>query len=132
MKEDFETKLKASQGEESTSAEDYAGLKEAKDAEIAAMKEKLDELQAEFFANQKALGDAKEDLEITRKQRAADVEFLRNLRLTCQDLDKQWETRSKMRAEELKAITETIAIVTEDDARDLMAQTASLLQEGSE
>ena len=36
-----------------------------------------------FLASQ-ALGDAKEDLELTRKQRAADVEFLRNLRLTCQ------------------------------------------------
>merc|ERR1719247_299717 len=117
MKEDFETKLKASQGEESTSAEDYAGLKEAKDAEIAAMKEKLDELQADFFANQKALGDAKEDLELTRNQRAADVEFLRNLRLTCQDLDKQMAERTKMRGEEMKAVAETIAIVTSDESK---------------
>merc|ERR1719171_2752790 len=106
----------------------YEEMVAAKTKEIAAMKENLDNMQDEFFANQKALGDAKEDLELTREQRSKDVEFLRNLRLTCQDLDKQWELRSKMRAEELKAVSETIAIVTEDDARELMEKTVSLLQ----
>merc|ERR1719465_365820 len=95
----------------------------AKTQQIAAGKEKLDEIEGEHANNQKALSDAKENLEMTRDQRSKDVEFLRNLKLTCQDLDKQWALRSKTRSEELKAVTETIAIVTEDDARELMRKT---------
>merc|ERR550514_1045557 len=131
MKEEFESTLSTSQKDEMKSAEDYKALAEAKTAEIAASKEKLDTMEGEFFATKKALVDAKEDLELTRAQVKADKEFLQNLRLTCQDLDKQWEWRSKTRAEELKAITETIAIVTEDDNMDMLRKTVTLLQEDS-
>merc|ERR550514_391638 len=129
MKEEFESTLSTSQKDEMKSAEDYKALAEAKTAEIAASKEKLDTMEGEFFATKKALVDAKEDLELTRAQVKADKEFLQNLRLTCQDLDKQWEWRSKTRAEELKAITETIAIVTDDDNMDMLRKTVTLLQE---
>merc|ERR1719443_302436 len=129
MKEDFESKLKSDQGDEKTAAQDYEALVAAKTEEIETMKVKVDTMQNEFYANQKAHGDAKEDLELTRTQRTEDVEFLRNLRLTCQDLDKQWELRSKARAEEMMAVTETIAIVTDDDAREVMEKARSFLQE---
>ena len=33
---------------------------------------------------------AKEDLALTREQRSADVKFLHNLKLQCNDLDKQY------------------------------------------
>merc|ERR1712107_374647 len=67
----------------------------------------------------------------TRDQRTADVEFLQNLKLTCNGLDKQWEERSKTRAEETRAVAEALAILKEDDARDLMAKTVTLLQQSS-
>merc|ERR1719446_1065985 len=86
-------------------------------------------MNQQFAGNKKALFDAKEDLEQTRATRSADVEYLRNLQTTCNDLDKQWADRSKMRNEEIKAVSEAIAIVTDDDARDLMAKTVTLLQE---
>ncbi|CAK0815165.1 unnamed protein product, partial [Prorocentrum cordatum] len=79
-----------------------------------------------------ALSDAKEDLQLTTDQRSEDVEYLRNLRLTCQDLDNQWEKRSKMRAEETKAVAEAVAIITEDDNREHLMNTISFLQEGRE
>merc|ERR1719502_205801 len=122
MKEDFETKLSKIQGEESKNAEDYEALVGAKTKELDALKKKLDAMQEEYFANKKGLIDAKEDLELTRDLLKKDKEFLQNLRLTCQDLDHQWELRSKTRTEELKAVSETIAIITEDDARETMAR----------
>merc|ERR1719313_1758169 len=109
-------------------AADFAELSRTKSAQLAAAKEKLDGLEAESASNAKALADAKEDYELTTGKRASDVEFLRNLRLTCQDLDRQWAERSKTRSEEIKAVGEALTILTEDDNREHLMKTVSLLQ----
>merc|ERR1719181_217952 len=111
---------------------DFKAMSAAKTSQIAAGKEELDEFEGQSADNQKALSDAKENLEMTREQRSTDVEFLRNLKLTCMDLDKQWAQRSKTRAAETKAVSEAIAVITDDDAMDLLRDTASLLQLDSE
>merc|ERR1719377_79971 len=98
-------------------------MKMSKEELLSTSEDKLEEMQQEHAANKKALFDAKEDLELTRKQRSADVEFLRNLKLTCNDLDKQFEERSKVRSEEITAVAEAIAIITEDDNADLLMKT---------
>jgi len=132
MKEEFETNLAASQKEEVKGQEDYTALKATKEEQLAAAETKLEEMQLEFADNKKAKYDAKEDLEVTRTQRSEDVEFLRNLKTTCGDLDHQFEMRTKMRTEEIKAVAETIGIVTSDDARDLMSKTVTFLQTESQ
>merc|ERR1719161_1005986 len=132
MKEVFETNLASSQKEEVKGQEDYAGLKATKEEQVAAAKKSLEEMLQEQADNKKALYDCKEDLEVTRQQRTEDVEFLRNLKVTCGDLDHQWEQRSKMRTEEIKAVAETIEIVTSDDARDLMSKTVTFIQTASQ
>jgi len=129
MLEDFEAQLSTAEKDEKKAAEDFAGLKEAKSEQIAVAKEKLDDIESGSSENLKALSDAKEDLAMTRKQRTMDIKFLRNLQDTCNDLDKQWERRSATRAAEIEAVSETIAILTEDDARELMAKSVSLLQQ---
>merc|ERR1719446_1422979 len=131
MQEEFETNLATSKAEEQKAASDYEAMSAAKAEQIATGKEKLDTMEEEHAGNIKAKSDAKEDLELTRNQRTEDVEFLRKLKLTCQDLDRQWAERSKTRSEEMKAVTETIAIVTSDDAKELMGKTVTLLQEAS-
>merc|ERR1719433_2089666 len=88
-------------------------------------------MEEDFGANTKALSDAREDLDATRDARGSDVEFLRNLKLKCQDLDHNWKQRTQARGEELKAVSETIAMLTADDARELFHKkmgAASLLQ----
>merc|ERR550525_352223 len=131
MLEEFESELSSTQKDELKAQEDYKGLAAAKTAEIEAGKKKLDEMQADDAGNQKALSDAKEDLELTREQRSADVKFLKNLQTQCNDLDTQWEKRSQTRAAETKAVAEAIAILTEDDNREHLAATVALLQDGS-
>jgi hypothetical protein len=132
MKEDFETSLAQSQKDEVTGQEDYAALKSTKEEQVAATKAMLESMTQEQAANKKALFDAKEDLELTRETRSADVEYLRNLKVTCGDLDHQWEQRSKMRTEEIKAVSEAIAIITDDDNADMLRKTVTLLQTDSE
>lgn len=129
MLEEFESQLSTAQKDEMKAAEDAAAVAKAKKEQIAVAKEKLDDLEGEHSANIKALSDAKEDLGLTRDQRSKDVEFLRNLKITCGDLDTQWERRSATRSAEITAVAETLAILTEDDNREMLAKTsASFLQ----
>jgi len=137
MKEEFEANLSESQKAELKAEEEFKVLKAALDKQINANMEMLDNMEEEFGDNVKALSDAKEDLEATRELRGADVEFLRNLKVKCQDLDDEWKQRTKARNEELQAVSETIAMLTEDDARELFHKkmgtggAASLLQKAS-
>merc|ERR1719473_2476317 len=74
------------------------------------------------------LAEAKEDLEDTSTAMEADQAFLVDLKERCSVSDKGWEERSKTRALEIAAVGETIKILTDDDAHDLMGSTLSLLQ----
>merc|ERR1719420_2658478 len=126
--DDFTAQLKTLQTDEKEGAEEYEQMAEAKKEQIESGKQKLDDLQSEHASNQKKLSDAKEDLEITRKQRTEDVEFLRNLKTTCGDLDAQWAARSKTRSAETQAVAEALAIMTDDDNKELLDRSVSFLQ----
>jgi len=128
LKDDFESELSTAQKEEVQAQADFAGLKATKEEAIAAAKAKLEALQQEDAENKKALYDAKEDIGATREQRKADVDFLANLKVTCQGLDKQFADRTKTRGEEITAVSEAIKIITDDDAKDLLAKTVTFLQ----
>lgn len=128
MKDEFEATLSQMQKDELRNRESFSSLAASKNEQIDFAKAKLDEMEGEHAQNQKALSDANENLALTREQRSADVEFLRNLKLSCQSLDEQWKDRSTTRSEEIRAVAEAIAILTEDDARDLLHHTVSLLQ----
>mmetsp|Transcript_14716 Transcript_14716/g.26121 ORF Transcript_14716/g.26121 Transcript_14716/m.26121 type:complete len:763 (+) Transcript_14716:81-2369(+) len=131
MLDEFEASLSQAQKDELKAAEDFAALSKTKTEQIAAGKAKLDAMEGEAASNSKALSDDNDDLDATSAQRSADVKFLRNLKLTCQDLDRKYEERTTTRAEEVKAVSEAIAVLTEDDAREHLAKTTSFLQERS-
>jgi hypothetical protein len=120
MKEEFESNLSQNQKDELKKAEEFKALKASAVKEIDGMKVRLDELEGDNSGAIKALSDAKEDLQATRDQRAADVKFVSDLRLQCQSLDRDWAARSKARNSEIKAVSEAISILTSDDARELM------------
>merc|ERR1711937_451368 len=52
-----------------------------------------------------------------------DKEFLADLEKNCAAKTKDWEYRSKMRAEEILALAETIKILNDDDALELFKKT---------
>mmetsp|Transcript_138032 Transcript_138032/g.240038 ORF Transcript_138032/g.240038 Transcript_138032/m.240038 type:complete len:768 (+) Transcript_138032:66-2369(+) len=131
MKDEFEANLSDAQKAELQARKDFAALKSSKEAQIAAGKEKLDSLETESADTGKAISDAQEDYELTNEQRSKDVEYLQNVRVQCQKIDIEWEARSKTRAEELKAVTEAMAILTEDDAAEHLRKTVTFLQVGA-
>jgi len=128
MNDDFNAQLKTLQTDEQEGAAEFEQMAAAKKQQIESGKQKLDDLQSEHASNQKKLSDAKEDLEITRKQRTEDVEFLRNLKTTCGDLDAQWAARSKTRSAETQAVAEALAIMTDDDNKELLDRSVTFLQ----
>ncbi|CAK0905539.1 unnamed protein product [Prorocentrum cordatum] len=132
-REEFQLDMSEAQKAELKAREEFEALKAASEDELAAHKATLDDLEAELSTNVKGLSDAKEDLGLTRQQRSEDVEFLRNLKLQCQDLDHEYEQRSRARGEEIQAVADAIAILAEDGSRELLLRKfgtggASLLQ----
>jgi len=132
MKEEFEANLGTEQKDEKKAQADFEAMSAAKSEQIAVGKEKLDNTEAANADNQKALSDAKENLELTREQRSQDVKFLANLQDTCMGLDKQWAIRSKTRAQETEAVSEALNIITSDDSMDLLRNTVAFVQVNTE
>jgi uncharacterized protein (UPF0335 family) len=132
MKEEFESNLSNEQKNEMQAASDFAGLKSAKEAEIDAGATKI-KAQSQGLADaEEKLADAKESLEGTRGALAADAEVLSSLKLQCQQTDKDFALRQKTRSEEIAAVSEAIAILSDDDARDNFSKTLSFVQARSE
>merc|ERR550534_1560535 len=67
--------------------------------------------------------EMQEDLTDTEAALMADKEFLANLEKSCATKTKEWEERSKTRAEELVALADTIKVLNDDDALDLFKKT---------
>merc|ERR1719454_1091526 len=74
------------------------------------------------------LAEAKEDLEKTQATLAEDQKFMKTLKETCTDADKNFETRKAARLAEINAVSETIAILTSDESKDLFKDSFSFLQ----
>merc|ERR1719235_628007 len=128
MKTEFESNLADMQSDEKKAVTEFAELKEAKTSEISAGEEMAKEKTALLGKTKVQLAEAKEDLEDTTSAMEADQAFLVDLKERCSVSDAEWEERSKTRALEIAAVGETIKILTDDDAKDLMAGTLAFLQ----
>merc|ERR1719311_615438 len=128
MKTEFESNLADMQGDEAKSVTEFGALKDAKTSEIAAGEKMIKEKTALLGKTKVQLAEAKEDLEDTTSAMEADQAFLVDLKERCSVSDAEWEERSKTRALEIAAVGETIKILTDDDAKDLMAGTLAFLQ----
>merc|ERR1719253_1296094 len=71
---------------------------------------------------------AKHDLQKTRDALSADQQFLVDLQARCDAADKEYAERTKMRNEELSGVSDAIAILNDDENRDLFSSTFSFVQ----
>merc|ERR1719453_2867194 len=131
MKETFETNLETSQKEEMASQTAYEDLKASKEDEIKAGSDQKDTKTQELADTDAANAQAKQDLEDTRNTLAADQKFLMNLKETCQMTDQEFAERTKTRAEEIKAVSEALAILSSDDAHDTFTSTFNFMQKSA-
>jgi len=132
MKEEFENNLSQAQKDEVLALSEFKEIKKAKETEIAAGKQQLKDKTQGLADSDEALASAKEDNTMTREALAADMQFLEDLKLRCQQSDNDWEERSKTRQDEIVAIGETISILSDDDAHDTFGRTMGFVQTSTE
>lgn len=132
MKESFEQNLANAQKDETTAKEQFESMKAAKKSEMKATKDLIDTKSAELAETIDKTAQAKQDLKDSRATLKADEEFLLNLKQKCQTADQEYEGRQQMRMDEVTAVTETIDILTKDEAAQTLSDStfvqASFLQ----
>jgi len=117
MKETFETNLKSSQTDESQAASEYGSLKNAKERELKGATDLSASKSVELADTGSKNAEAKQDLADTNKQLAADTKFLESVKGKCATADAEYQARLKVRTEEIEAVSQTIGILTNDDAQ---------------
>merc|ERR1719446_509848 len=123
-----EADLKKAQQDEVIAAENFAALREAKQNAMDAAWKMSEEKEAEKAETDNLIAEAKEDLGQTEAQLVEDKTYLKNLNKMCAEGDEAFNKRKASRLEEIKAVTETIEILTGDEARDAMSGTYNFLQ----
>jgi len=128
MNDQFIRDLSNSQKEEFQALVEFQSLRAAKLSEIAVGKEQKESKEKQLADLMAQMATAEEDITALTAARAADLEFLANLKQTCTTEKNEFAGRVKVRNEEIRAIGETIGILTDDDARSLFGKTMSFLQ----
>jgi len=129
MKDEMDKDLNGAVADEETAAKGYADLKAAKEAEIAASSSAIEAKTARSGELAVEVVTTADDIKDTTAELADTQAFLANLASMCETKKKEWAERSKMRAEEIAAISEAIGILNDDDALDLFKKTLSLAQQ---
>jgi len=132
MKESFETNLGQSQKEETENQSAYEDLKAAKEEEITAGQSQIDTKTLGLSTTDEKNAQSKQDLEDTRNSLAADTAFLANLKEQCQNVDQEYEERTKTRQLEIQAVSKALAFLSSDEAHDLFTRTFNFVQMSSE
>merc|ERR1719375_2950048 len=112
----------------------FIEMRKEKIKQIAACAERLDMKEDQLAQAKIDLANAKEELAQLEKVSAYLVKYLAVLKKTCEEAEKNFQLRKAARLEEIKAVSETIGILQDDDARDAFAGTygESFLQVASE
>jgi len=131
MKETFESNLSAEGKDEMTAQTEFEELKAAKTREIQAAKAAIVDKTQSLAETDEAHAHAKHDLSKTRDNLSADQKFLLDLNQRCTNGDAEYAERTKMRSTEIAAVSEAMAMLTDDSARDLFSTTLSFFEKQS-
>jgi hypothetical protein len=128
LKDQMTADLTEEQQAEAQKAATFNELRAAKTAEIEAGEQQAEAKEDLLAKTAMELAEAKEDLEKTQATLAENQKFMKTLKETCTDGDKNFESRKAARLAEIKAVSETIAILTSDESKDLFSSTYNFLQ----
>jgi len=129
MHDEMDKDLGGAVSAEEEAAKGFAQLAEAKKAEIAAAGSAIESKTQRSGALAVSIVNTEDDIEDTTAELSDTQAFLANLASQCATKKAEWSERSKIRAEEVAAISEAIKILNDDDALDLFKKTLSLEQE---
>lgn len=122
MKDEMVRDLSAAQKTEYKALVDFQSLRAAKLAEIQASTKQKDLKDTSLANLMDRVAKAAEDLEAMQNAKSADEKFVTEMSGNCKVVDQEFAARSKVRGEEVVALSETLDILTSDDSRDLFAK----------
>merc|ERR1719321_1258086 len=132
MKETMEGDLKEAEATEAESKSSFDTLMSSKTTEIGAAGKAIETKTARSGEVAVTTVQANADLEKTEKAVAEDTDFAANLAKNCATKQAEWDTRCKLRSQEIAAISDTIEMLNGDDALELFKKTlpsaAALIQ----
>jgi len=132
MKDEMVRDLSAAQKAEFKALVDFQKLRAAKMAEVEAAKKQKGLKEDELATLLDRAAKAAADLESMKEAKAADEKFVAEMEVGCKTVDDEFAARSKIRGDEIVALSEVLGILTSDEARDLFARSvggaASFLQ----
>lgn len=128
MLESMEEDLVSMQQAEFTGRQQYERLAALHKKQIQTGKSNLDDLQQQLAQVNVELRATDKEYDLIVEQHTADVKYLSELLASCQNMTAEAEERSRTREEEMKAISEALAIFAEDDNREHLAKSISFLQ----
>lgn len=123
MKETFENNLSQSQKEELANEKAFQEQRSAKNDELEAIGNSLNQKQAQLAKSDELNAQSKEDREDTKNSLDIDSKFLIGLKQRCKMTDSEWVIRQKARQDELLAISKAISILSDDAAHDNFSKT---------
>jgi len=123
MKETMEADLADAEKSETESKAAFETLMTSKKSEIEAASKAIETKSARLGNVAVEVVQGKADLEKTTVAVEEDTKFKANLKNSCATKQKEWDERQKTRAEEIKAISETIEMLNSDDALELFKKT---------
>jgi len=131
MKDDMEAELKEAVATEEKAIAGFAELKASKESEVELATEAIEAKTSRSGEIAVSVVQTKDSLEDTTSELADTEKLLVQLDTECKTKETEWAERCKVRAEEVKAISEAISILNDDDALDVFkkARPSALMQE---
>merc|ERR1719191_1729886 len=131
MKDDMEAELKEAIATEEKAIAGFADLKASKEKEIEMATEAIETKTGRSGEVAVSIVQTKDGIEDTTEELADTEKFITQLATECKTKETEWAEKDKVRAEEVKAISEAISILNDDDALDVFkkARPSALMQE---
>jgi len=118
MSATFKRNLKEAQDKETKDAASYKKLKKSKDDLLSAANTALNDQTKENGAKGKSLADSEGEVDDLTKQKTDDEKFIKDTTTAYDAKNKEWDARKELRGKEILAMSQAIATLHSDDARD--------------
>jgi len=125
MKDELSRTLAEMEKSEASAVKGFGDMKATKTKEIEFASESIESKKERSGTLAVEIIQTKGEAEDASKEQADAEKFLATLDKQCADKKKDWAERSKMRAEEISAIGQAIAILNDDDALDVFKKAAA-------
>merc|ERR550514_172342 len=121
MLQTFQDNLKDAIKKEDDSKATFDKLTEQKNSQLSAAQDALTAGDAEGGARSLSIEESQEEVDSLTAQVKADEEYIAQAEESYATMKDEWKERKRLRTEEVASIEKAIAILTSDEARDVMS-----------